>query len=97
MKSKESISVIKTRSGKLISYEEDRDILVVEHQSGGSRIVIDLSSDKVTIQADGDIELASNRKIKLAAKEGIEIQTDGEARLEAKGETIVKGSMVRIN
>lgn len=89
MKTNDSIPVIRTRSGKLISYEEERDILVVEHQSGGSRIVIDLSTDKVTIQADGDIELASNRKIKLAAKEGIEIQTDGEA--------IIKGKMVRIN
>ncbi len=90
-------STIQTRSGKLISYEEERDLLVIEQESGGTSIVIDLSNNKVTIQADGDIEFTSSKKIRLAAKEGVEIRTEGEAQLLAEGETVIRGKMVRIN
>lgn len=97
MKTSDPITTIQTRSGKLISYEEERDLLLIEQESGGSCIVIDLSNNKVTIQADGDIEFTSNQKIKFAAKEGVEIKTEGEAQLIAQGETIIQGKMVRIN
>ncbi len=97
MNSSETVPVIRTQSGKLISYEADRDLLLVESENGGSCIVIDLSNDKVTIQAQGDIDLNSNQKIRLSAKEGVEIRTEGEAHLVAEGETIIRGKMVRIN
>lgn len=97
MKTSDSITTIHTRTGKLISYEEARDLLIVEPETGGSSIVIDLSNNKVTIHAEGDIEFSSNQKIKLAAKEGIELRTEGETQLVAQGETIIQGKMVRIN
>ena len=93
----ETLPVIRTRSGKLISYEPEHDLLMVESENGGACIVIDLSNDKVTIRANGDIDLASNQKIRLSAKEGVEIRTEGDAELIAGGETIIRGKMVRIN
>lgn len=95
--SQETLPVIRTRSGKLISYEPDNDLMMVESENGGACIVIDLSNDKVMIRANGDIDLASNKKIRLSAKEGVEIRTEGDAELIAEGETIIRGKMVRIN
>ena len=89
--------MIRTDSGKLISYEAERDLLIVENESGGSCVVIDLSNNKVTIHAEGDIEFSSNQKIKFSAKEGIEMHTSGDATLVADEETIIRGKMVRIN
>ncbi len=56
--------MIKTKSGKIISYDAERDLLLVERENGGTCIVFDLSTDKVYVQADGDIELNSKKKIK---------------------------------
>jgi len=73
----------------LVSYDAEQDLLVVERQTGGSCIVIDLANDQIRITSGGDISLEAGGVLRLAGKEGIEMKSPEE--------TIIQGKMVRIN
>lgn len=94
-----NIRLIKSRSGHIIKLDDtagSEKIEIIDKEEKNT-IVIDTSSNKISISADTDIELkASNGKILLDATE-IEIKSSGSATVEASGDMTIKGSTVNIN
>ena len=94
-----NIRLIKSRSGHIIKLDDtagSEKIEIIDKKEKNT-IVIDTSSNKISISADTDIELkASNGKILLDATE-IEIKSSGSATVEASGDMTIKGSTVNIN
>lgn len=92
-----SIQSFETRSGRLVSYDPSRDLLLVEGTSGENVIVIDLARDRITIRSSGDLDIEAGGKLRLRGKEGVEVDAGGDLRLVSEAETIVRGNMIRIN
>jgi hypothetical protein len=94
-----NIRLIKSRSGHIIKLDDtdgSEKIEIIDKEEKNT-IVIDTSSNKISISADTDIELkASNGKVLLDATE-IEIKSSGSATVEASGDMTIKGSTVNIN
>jgi uncharacterized protein involved in type VI secretion and phage assembly len=91
--------VLKSRSGHLLRVDDTDGAEKIEiiDKTGKNMMVIDASSNTVTISTDKDIELrAPQGKILLTAKE-LELISNSTAKLEASGECTVKGATVNIN
>ena len=97
--------VIKTRSGHIIRFDDTsgKEQIEVIDRTGQNSIVIESSTNKITIKSAGDIALDATQKITMNAT-SIEIngtqgvKVDG-AQVEVSGSTMttIKGGVVRIN
>jgi uncharacterized protein involved in type VI secretion and phage assembly len=94
---KNALRVIKSRSGHLIRFDDSEKAQKIEivDASSGNRIVIDTSTDTVTITADKNIVLeAPQGDICLNAKQ-VRITASGRADIKADSMTIkTQGSLV---
>ena len=93
---KNTLRVIKSRSGHLIRFDDSDDAQKIEiiDARSSNRIVIDTKTDTVTITADKNIVLeAPQGDIRLNAKQ-VAIEASGNADIKAKTMTIaVQGSL----
>lgn len=100
--------MIKSRSGHIIRFDDTKDKEKIEilDKTGKNSIVIDTKANTITISADANIVLkATKGKVILEAKDGIEVKSQkdvkveagGKLELKASGETTLKGSTVNIN
>jgi phage protein D/phage baseplate assembly protein gpV len=96
----------KTRAGHMILLDDSENnpgIQIVD--KNGNKIVIDTSSDKLTIEIGGDVALVAKGKISLAAdsdvavesKASLKIKAASSMEIEASGTVKIKGAMVEIN
>jgi uncharacterized protein involved in type VI secretion and phage assembly len=87
---KNNLRVIHSRSGHVIRLDDSDGSEKIEiiDKTGDNSIVIDSSSNKISIKSDGDILLESQSKV---AVKGPTIE------IEASGELKLKGSIVNIN
>jgi uncharacterized protein involved in type VI secretion and phage assembly len=102
---KNSVHVIKTRSGHVIRLTDDDKAKIEVIDSKGNSIVIDTDNNSITIKSNKDISLsAPDGVIKLDAQK-IEIKSSADAKIEsgagmdvkASGAMNVKGATVNIN
>ena len=102
---KNSVRVIKSRSGHLIRLTDDDKPKIEIIDSKGNSIVIDTDSNSITITSNKDIKLsAPDGTIKLDAQK-IEIRSSADAKIEsgagmdvkASAAMNIKGQMVNIN
>lgn len=75
--------------GRRILLDRDTNQVIVDGTDTASRVVIDLSNNQITLVSPGDIEVKAGGKLRLSGEEGVE--------LVSRSETIIQGSMVRIN
>lgn len=101
------IRIIKSRSGHIIKLDDTSESEKIEiiDQKGSNTIVIDSSSDTITISTDKDIQLkAPQGKILLEGQE-VEIKSSAAAKIEAgstldinaSGTLNINGATVNIN
>jgi uncharacterized protein involved in type VI secretion and phage assembly len=82
-KKKNDLRIFKSRSGHTITLDDTsgQEQVVVVDKSGKNKIVLDSSSNKVTIHAAQDLS----------------IESDGSLSITAQGQLSIKGQMVKIN
>jgi uncharacterized protein involved in type VI secretion and phage assembly len=87
---KNNVRVIHSRSGHVIRLDDSDGSEKIEiiDKTGNNSIVIDSSSNKISIKTDGDILVESQSKVAVKGP-SIEIEASGELKL--------KGSIVNIN
>jgi phage protein D/phage baseplate assembly protein gpV len=105
--------IIKSRSGHTITLDDttgDGSITIVD-SSGNNSITIETSSNKITIAAQGDLELTAGGAVKVSgssvsveAETNCEIKATGSATLsggtlsvEAQATCDIKGAMINLN
>lgn len=105
---KNNVKMIKTRSGHTIKIDDTDGSEKIEiiDKTEGNKICIDSSSNKISIECGGDIELsASKGKVSINAKEieiksassSITIESSAGMNLKASATMNIKGSAVNIN
>ncbi len=104
---KNGLRFIKSRSGHLIRFndQEGSEKIEIIDKSGKNLVTIDSKTNKLTLSADGDIEIsAAKGKVTIQAKEleikttaGVKIEASAGMDLKASGNMTVKGAMVNIN
>jgi uncharacterized protein involved in type VI secretion and phage assembly len=96
-----------SRSGHVIRFGDKAggEKLEIIDKTGNNRIVITSSSNKIAIEAQGDIEITSSTgKLKMSAigveidsKAGVKIQAQTTVDVSATAQVSVKGALVKIN
>ena len=74
-------------------------------KTGNNKIVISSNDNKITIEADGDIEIKSSRgKLKMSAigveiksQAGIELQAMQNVDVKASAQVNVRGALINLN
>jgi uncharacterized protein involved in type VI secretion and phage assembly len=112
---KNNLRFIKSRSGHIVRLDDSdgKEKIEVIDKSGKNTIVIDVSTNTITITAEGPIELKAKQDITLESSGGnvsitgnnVEIKAKGNAKIEATGNSDlkatgqmnIKGAMVNIN
>ncbi len=107
--------LIKSRSGHIIRLDDTdgNEKIEIIDKSSNNKVIIDTSSNKISIKSDMDIEIsAPNGKVSIAANEieisassgkvsisgnEIEIKSNTTSKIEASADMTVKGAMVNIN
>ena len=105
--------IIKSRSGHTIMLDdtEGSGKIIIADSSGNNLITIDTASNKITVSAEGDLELKANGNVKVSgaaisiqAQADCEIKANGSAKVSAAATAIeaqdlctIKGAMVNIN
>jgi uncharacterized protein involved in type VI secretion and phage assembly len=103
---KNALRVIKSRSGHMIRFDDSDKAQKIEiiDASSGNRIVIDTSTDTVTITADKDIVLEAPRgdirlnarQVLIAASKRADIKADT-MRIAAQGSLALQGDPIDLN
>src|SRR4029450_11701286 len=98
---------IKSRSGHLIilNDQEGSETVEVIDKTGHNKVVISSNDNKITIEADGDIEIKSSRgKLKMSAiageiksQAGIELQAMQSVDVKATAQVNVRGALINLN
>jgi uncharacterized protein involved in type VI secretion and phage assembly len=97
--------ILKTRAGHILRFDDTSGSEKIEiiDKTGKNLIMIESSSNKMTIQADGDIEITSKKDIKM---KGLNLSFEGQTKAEMKAaqidvtataKTTIKGATVEIN
>lgn len=104
---KNSVRVIKSRSGHLIRLDDsDKGKIEIIDSSGKNKLVIDTSANTVTINADADVVIQSaNGKIALSGKTveikstggAVELTSQAAVTVKAQADLTLKGQTVNIN
>lgn len=102
-----NVRMIKSRSGHVIKLNDKKgnETLEIIDASGKNMIVIDTKTNKITISADGDIELSAPQgtiklgaqKIEIAATESGTITADTSMTVKAASKFTIAGQPVNIN
>ena len=104
---KNDLRFIKSRSGHVIRLNDTKGSEKIEivDKGGVNRIVIDTSGKKISIESDRDIDLkapngtitlnATNVEIKTSAD--AKVKAGGRVKIEASGNTDIKGATVNLN
>lgn len=101
------VRLIKSRGGSTIKFsdvQDDAQIHIVD-SSGKNMIVIRASDNSITITADGDITLQTEKgkltltgnSVEITATSGVKIEASQAMDVEATGQLSLKGSVVNIN
>ena len=99
---------LKSRSGHtlLLDDTDGAEQIKIVDAKGKESIVLDTANNTITITADQDVVIESkNGKLKLSAKNGVEIASQAGAKIEASqdldmksdGQVNVKGSVINLN
>ena len=98
---------IKSRSGHLIILNDQQGSETVEviDKTGNNKIVISSNDNKITIEANGDIEIKSSTgKLKMSAigveiksQAGIELQATQSVDVKANAQVNVRGALINLN
>jgi uncharacterized protein involved in type VI secretion and phage assembly len=98
---------LKSRSGHIISLDDDENDAKIEIKdgSGKNRIVVSTADNAIYIQADGDLTIKSQNGKLILGGQGIEIKSQAEVKIEATKnmdlkagpQLNVKGQAVNIN
>lgn len=92
--------VIKSRSGHVVRLDdtEGKEKISIVDKSAKNSIVFDTAENTITILADQDIKLtATNGKVLITAKGGVEVATEADFKLDAKGAASAKaGTEVKV-
>jgi uncharacterized protein involved in type VI secretion and phage assembly len=102
-----NLRVVVSRSGMVIRLDDSAgaEQIVIADKDAKNQVVIDVANNKITISADGDVEIvASSGKLKLSGS-GVEIASQAEVKIEASGgmelsagsQLKIKGSTVDVN
>jgi phage baseplate assembly protein V len=105
--SKNDVRVIKSRGGSTIKFsdvQDDAQIQIID-SSGKNMIVIKASDNSITITADGDIAVKTDKgkltlsgnSVEITAKAGVKIEASQAVDVKATGQLTLKGSVVNIN
>jgi uncharacterized protein involved in type VI secretion and phage assembly len=105
---KNSVRVIKSRSGHLIRLDDTADAEKIEiiDKSGNNKLVLDTKTRTVTIAADGDLVIQStNGKVAISGKTveiksaagAIALTSQAAMTVQAQADLTIKGAMVNIN
>ncbi len=105
--SKNDVRMIKSRGGSTIKFsdvKDDAQIQIVD-SSGKNMIVIRASDNSITITADGDITVKtekgkltlSGNSVEVTAKSGVKVEASEAVDVKATGQLTLKGSVVNIN
>jgi len=102
---KNNIKMIKSRSGHKITLDDKdgNEKITIEDKSTKRKIEFDVkkktlnidnseANGKIIINAKGDIEIKSEKNVKITAKSGITLKSDGDIKLEGKNVNL-KSSM----
>ena len=99
---------LKSRSGHVIRLDDadGKEKIEIVDAKGKESIVLDTANNTITLAADQDVVIeAKNGKLKLSAKNGVEIASQAGAKIEASqdldmksdGQVNVKGSVINLN
>lgn len=92
--SKVNERIIKTRAGHVITLDDtsgSEKISIVD-KTGKNMIQIESSSNKITIQADGDIAVEAKGKVDVKAQQDVAVQTQANASVKAQGNVSVEAT-----
>jgi uncharacterized protein involved in type VI secretion and phage assembly len=104
--------IIKSRSGHLITLDDTtgQEKITVADKTGSNVITIETATNKITISAQGDLELTAKANVKLSGAQvsiealgscevkGAQTKVSGTViSVEAAGECAVKGGVVTLN
>ncbi len=103
---KNNLRIIKSRSGHIIRLDDSdgKEKIEIVDKSEKNQIVIDTTSNRISIQSEKDIEISAKGKVSIEAND-IEMKSNASTKVEAtssmdlkaSGTTTIKGAMVNIN
>ncbi|GEM_PF-4928478 len=91
------METLATRSGKLVALDLEAELLTVDDPVRGTRVVIDLATDRIVVSTAGDLELNAGGRLRLTAGESIDLESKGTLNLVGQGDAALRGKVVRIN
>ena len=96
-----------SRSGHVLRWGDaaGRECVEVIDKTGGNRIVISSSDNKITIEATGDIDIASSTgtlslsamRIEMTSQTGVSIQAGSTIDVQANAQVSVQGALIQLN
>jgi uncharacterized protein involved in type VI secretion and phage assembly len=97
----------RSRSGHVLRFDDSdgQESIELVDKSGNNRLVIDTSANKIRIEAQGDIEIASSGGkvrisgvgIELDSQAGVSLQAQTTIDVSANAQTSIQGALVKIN
>jgi phage protein D/phage baseplate assembly protein gpV len=78
--------LIKTRAGHIISLNDTdgSEMISIIDKTGNNLVKIESSSNKITIQADGDILIQAKGKVSVIAQDDVDVETQANATVKAQ-------------
>lgn len=92
--SKVNLRIIKTRAGHVITLDDTdgAEMITIVDKTGKNSIKIESASNKITIEADGDIAVTSQANVNVTAQQDAKISVQGNASMQASGNVEVKAT-----
>lgn len=90
---------LKSRSGHVIRFGDraGEETIEIVDKTGNNRIVLSAADNRIVIEAQGDIELASRTgKLKMSAV-GIELDSQAGVKVSANATVVVRGALIDLN
>jgi uncharacterized protein involved in type VI secretion and phage assembly len=78
--------LIKTRAGHVISLNDTdgSEMITIVDKTGNNLVKIESSSNRITIQADGDIVIQAKGKVQVTAQDDVDVETQANATVKAQ-------------
>ena len=89
--SKVNERLIKTRAGHVISLDDTQgsEKISITDKTGNNLMMIESSSNKITIKADGDINVDAGGKVNVKSKQDTIVDATGDVKVSTKGSATV--------
>jgi phage protein D/phage baseplate assembly protein gpV len=90
--------IIQSRSGHTITLDDSSGggSITIADSSGSNVITIDTSSNKITLSAQGDLELKAVGTVKVSGM-AVQVESQANCDIKANGMCNVKGAMINLN